>query len=143
LSFRRKQEQIAAESALDGIYVLRTSIPAETLDAPDVVRAYKQLKEVERGFHTLKGPRELRPIHHHLEDRLRAHVFLCTLSYYLSRHLRRAWKRCSSTTSSRPSAPTPSPRPPAHALPSARRRPSAPPTEARALALVDSYTSTE
>jgi hypothetical protein len=91
-SFRRKQEQIAAEAALDGIYVLRTSVPAETLQGPDVVRAYKQLKEVERGFRTLKGPLELRPIHHRLEDRVRAHVFLCMLSYYLSWHLRRAWK---------------------------------------------------
>jgi Transposase DDE domain len=72
--------------------VLRTSVPAEALDAPEVVRAYKQLKEVERGFRTPKGPLELRPIHHRLEDRVKAHVFLCMLSYYLSWHLRRAWK---------------------------------------------------
>lgn len=90
--FERRREQIAAEAALDGIYVLRTSASAEALDTPEVVRAYKQLKEVERGFGTLKGPLELRPIHHRLEDRVRAHVFLCTLSYYLSWHLRRAWK---------------------------------------------------
>jgi transposase len=92
LRFEQKHNQIAQEAALDGIYVLRTSVPAETLDAPDVVRAYKQLKEVERGFRTLKGPLELRPIHHHLEDRVKAHVFLCTLSYYLSWHLRQALK---------------------------------------------------
>jgi hypothetical protein len=92
LSFARKQEQIAAEAALDGIYVLRTSVPESELDAPDVVRAYKQLKEVERAFRTLKGPLELRPIHHRLEDRVKAHVFLCTLSYYLAWHLRQAWK---------------------------------------------------
>src|SRR5215216_3589750 len=90
--FERKQEQIAAEAALDGIYVLRTSASAEALAAPDVVRAYKQLKEVERAFRTLKGPLELRPIHHRLEDRVRAHVFLCMLAYYLSWHLRRACK---------------------------------------------------
>ena len=90
--FERKPEQIAAEAALDGIYVLRTSASKQALDTPDVVRAYKQLKEVERGFGTLKGPLELRPIHHRLEDRVRAHVFLCMLSYYLSWHLRRAWK---------------------------------------------------
>jgi transposase len=90
--FRRKREQIEAEAALDGIYVLRTSASAQALAAPDVVRAYKQLKEVERGFGTLKGPLELRPIHHRLEDRVRAHVFLCTLAYYLSWHLRRALK---------------------------------------------------
>ncbi|MDQ4024902.1 MAG: IS1634 family transposase [Actinomycetota bacterium] len=92
LALHRKQEQIEAEAALDGIYVLRTSVSAEALDASDVVRAYKQLKEVERGFRTLKGPLELRPIHHRLEDRVRAHVFLCMLAYYLGWHLRRAWK---------------------------------------------------
>jgi hypothetical protein len=90
--FARKQEQIAAEAALDGIYVLRTSVPERQLDAPAVVRAYKQLKEVERAFRTLKGPLELRPIHHRLEERVKAHVFLCTLSYYLAWHLRQAWK---------------------------------------------------
>ncbi|HKA27591.1 MAG TPA: IS1634 family transposase [Gaiellaceae bacterium] len=92
LAFARKQEQIVAETALDGIYVLRTSVPASELAAPDVVRAYKQLKEVERAFRTLKGPLELRPIHHRLEDRVKAHVFLCMLGYYLAWHLRQAWK---------------------------------------------------
>jgi hypothetical protein len=90
--FERKQEQIAAEAALDGIYVLRTSVAEAELDAPDVVRAYKQLKEVERAFRTLKGPLELRPIHHRLEDRVKAHVLLCMLAYYLAWHLRQAWK---------------------------------------------------
>jgi Transposase DDE domain len=90
--YDRKSEQIAAEAALDGIYVLRTSVSEETLPAPNVVRAYKQLKEVERAFRTLKGPLELRPIHHRLEDRVRAHVFLCMLGYYLAWHLRQAWK---------------------------------------------------
>ena len=88
---RRKQEQIAAEAALDGVYVLRTSVPGAELEAPDVVRAYKQL-EVERAFRTFKGRLELRPIHHRLEQRVKAHVFLCMLSYYLAWHLRRAWK---------------------------------------------------
>jgi hypothetical protein len=92
LAFQRKHEQIAAEAALDGIYVLRTSVPEPELAAPDVVRAYKQLKEVERAFRTLKGPLELRPIHHRLEDRVKAHVFLCMLSYHLAWHLRQAWK---------------------------------------------------
>jgi hypothetical protein len=91
-AFQRKQEQIAAEAALDGIYVLRTNVPEAELAAPDVVRAYKQLKEVERAFRTLKGPLELRPIHHRLEDRVKAHVFLCLLAYYLAWHLRQAWK---------------------------------------------------
>jgi transposase len=92
VTFERKHEQIAAEAALDGIYVLRTSVSAETLPAPDVVRSYKQLKEVERAFGTLKGPLELRPIHHRLEDRVKAHVFLCMLAYYLTWHLRKALK---------------------------------------------------
>jgi hypothetical protein len=92
ISVARKQEQIAAEAALDGVYVLRTSVVERDLPAPDVVRAYKQLKEVERAFRTLKGPLELRPIHHRLEERVRAHVFLCLLSYYLAWHLRQAWK---------------------------------------------------
>ena len=92
LTFARKQQQIDAEAALDGIYVLRTSVPQPELAAPDVVRSYKQLKEVERGFRTLKGPElELRPIHHRLEQRVRAHVFLCMLAYYLTWHLREAW----------------------------------------------------
>jgi hypothetical protein len=91
-AFERNEERIAAEVALDGIYVLRTSVPDSELEAPAVVRAYKQLKEVERAFRTLKGPLELRPIHHRLEARVRAHVFLCMLAYYLAWHLRQAWK---------------------------------------------------
>jgi hypothetical protein len=90
-TYRRKREQIEAEAALDGFYVLRTSVPATRLDAPEVVRSYKQLKWAERAFRTLKGPLEVRPIHHRLEDRVRAHLFLCMLSYYLEWHLREAW----------------------------------------------------
>jgi transposase len=92
-TFARKTGQIETEAALDGIYVLRTSVASGRLDAPDVVRAYKQLKEVERDFRTLKGPElEIRPIHHRLEQRVRAHVFLCTLALYLEWHLRHAWR---------------------------------------------------
>lgn len=90
--FQRKSEQIAAEAALDGIYVLRTSVPHDQLEAAAVVRSYKQLQQVERAFRTLKGPLQVRPIHHHLEHRVRAHVFLCMLAYYLAWHLRAAWK---------------------------------------------------
>lgn len=92
LAYTRKHDQIDSEAALDGIYVLRTSLAEAELATPDVVRAYKQLKEVERAFRTIKGPLELRPIHHHLEDRVKAHVFLCALAYYLTWHLRQAWK---------------------------------------------------
>jgi len=91
-TYARKHEQIAAEAALDGIYVLRTSVSAQTLPAADIVRSYKQLKEAERAFKTIKGPiLEIRPIAHRLEDRVRAHVFLCVLAYYLAWHLRQAW----------------------------------------------------
>jgi hypothetical protein len=91
-AFARKSEQIAAEAALDGIYILRTSVSEQELSAADVVRSYKQLAQVERGFRTLKGPElEIRPVHHRLEDRVRAHVFLCMLAYYLTWHLREAW----------------------------------------------------
>ncbi len=106
-AFARKQEPIAAEAALDGIYVLRTNVTDAALAAPDVVRAYKQLKEVERAFRTLKGPLELRPIHHRLEDRVRAHVFLCMLSYYLAWHLRQAWKPLLFDDEQPPSQPDP------------------------------------
>jgi transposase len=90
--YRRREEQIAEEAALDGFYVLRTSVPAEQLSAPEVVRSYKALAQAERAFRTLKGPElELRPIHHRLEQRVRAHAFLCLLAYYLEWHLRKAW----------------------------------------------------
>jgi Transposase DDE domain len=90
-TFTRDTEAIAAEAALDGIYVLRTSIPAESLHTADVVRAYKNLANVERDFRSIKTiDLELRPIHHHTETRVRAHVFLCALAAYLTWHLRQA-----------------------------------------------------
>jgi Transposase DDE domain len=91
-TYKRKHEQIEAETALDGIYVLRTSVPGSELDTGEVVRSYKQLKHVERAFRTFKGPElQIRPIHHRLVDRVRAHVFLCMLAYYLTWHLRQVW----------------------------------------------------
>jgi hypothetical protein len=91
-AYHRKTDQITAEQALDGIYVLRTTVPAERLDSADVVRAYKDLQHVERAFRALKGPElEIRPIHHHLAHRVRAHVFCCMLALYLERHLRDTW----------------------------------------------------
>jgi len=90
--YRRKQEQIEEEAALDGFYVLRTNLADDTLAAADVVRSYKQLAHAERAFRTLKGPElEIRPIRHRREDRVRAHAFLCLLAYYLEWHLRAAW----------------------------------------------------
>jgi hypothetical protein len=107
-AFARKTDRIAAEAALDGIYVLRTSVADERLDAPDVVRAYKQLKEVEKGFRALKGrDLEIRPIHHRLEHRVRAHVFLCLLAYYVEWHLRQAWRELTFTDEHPPDRPDP------------------------------------
>ena len=88
----RKQDQIDAEAALDGFYVLRTPIPAGELDAPAVVTAYKNLKYVERDFRHIKSDDlDLRPVFHRLEERVRAHVLICMLACYLTWHLRRAW----------------------------------------------------
>jgi hypothetical protein len=90
-TYTRKAEHIAAEAALDGIYVIRTNVPAAALDAPGVVTAYKQLSHVERAFRTLKSPElEVRPIYHRKDDRIRAHVLLCMLAYYVSWHMQRA-----------------------------------------------------
>jgi transposase len=87
----RKQDNIEREAALDGIYVIRTSVPAESLTSDKVVSNYKRLSDVERAFRSLKSvDLKIRPIHHHLEDRVRAHVFLCMLSYYVEWHMRQA-----------------------------------------------------
>ena len=91
-AYARKQAQIEQEAALDGFYVLRTNLAAQTLATADVVRSYKQLAHAERAFRTLKGPElEIRPVRHRREDRVRAHAFLCLLAYYLEWHLRAAW----------------------------------------------------
>ena len=83
-AYERNTEQINTEAALDGLYAIRTTLPTQTLGAPAAVRAYKQLKMAERAFGTMKDTIEIRPIHHHLETRVRAHIFLCMLAYYLS-----------------------------------------------------------
>jgi Transposase DDE domain len=90
LLITRKTSQIAAEAALDGIYVLRTSVPAEHLHAAGAVTAYKNLANVERDFRSLKvDDLDLRPIYHRLQDRVHAHVFICMLAAYLTWHLRK------------------------------------------------------
>jgi hypothetical protein len=89
--YRRKQDSIAAEARLDGIYVLRTSVPADALDAAGAVRAYKGLAAVERAFRCLKTvDLHIRPIYHRLDSRVRAHVLLCMLAYYVEWHMRQA-----------------------------------------------------
>ncbi len=90
--FERNQEQIEQEAALDGFYVLRTNVPAATLDTAAVVRSYKSPSRVERAFRSLKTlDLHVRPIHHYTEPRVRAHVFLCMLAYYVQWHMQRAW----------------------------------------------------
>lgn len=90
-SFVRNEDKIGREEALDGIYVIRTSEPAERLSAEDAVRSYKNLTQVERAFRSLKGIDLLvRPIWHHTEQHVRAHIFLCMLAYYVEWHMRKA-----------------------------------------------------
>ena len=92
-SFARKLGAIAAEAALDGIYIIRTSVSAALMDAPSCVRNYKSLAQVERAFRSLKTiDLKVRPIHHRKPDRVRAHIFLCMLAYYVEWHMREAWR---------------------------------------------------
>ena len=91
--FSRKSDNIAAEAALDGIYIIRTSVGAAQMDAADCVRNYKSLANVERAFRSLKTiDLKVRPIHHRTADRVRAHIFLCMLAYYVEWHMREAWR---------------------------------------------------
>lgn len=91
--YHRRQERIDREAALDGIYVLRTSVQEGRLSANEVVRTYKRLAKIEQAFRCLKTLHlQVRPIHHRLEHRVRSHFFLCMLSYYLLYHLKRAWR---------------------------------------------------
>ena len=92
-TFARKHEAIAAEAALDGIYIIRTSVQATRMDAADCVRNYKALANVERAFRSLKTvDLKVRPIHHRTADRVRAHILLCMLAYYVEWHMREAWR---------------------------------------------------
>jgi hypothetical protein len=118
ISWHRDQASIDAEAATDGIYVIRTPVPAEILDAPGAVAAYKDLARLERDFRHLKADDlDLRPIWHRLEDRVKAHVLICMLACYLTWHLRQAWAPLTFTDE----------HPPAHGNPvaPARRSPSA------------------
>jgi hypothetical protein len=91
--YSRKPESIAREARLDGLYVIRTSVPEDVMSAADTVRAYKDLARVERAFRTMKSiDLQVRPVHHWIEPRVRAHVFLCMLGYYVEWHLREAWR---------------------------------------------------
>ena len=92
-TFQRKADSIAAEAALDGLYIIRTSVPAAQMDSAACVRNYKALANVERAFRSLKTiDLKVRPIHHRTADRVRAHIFLCMLAYYVEWHMREAWR---------------------------------------------------
>lgn len=92
-TFERKREAIAAEAALDGIYIIRTSVDATRMDSAECVRNYKALANVERAFRSLKTvDLKVRPIHHRTADRVRAHILLCMLAYYVEFHIREAWR---------------------------------------------------
>jgi transposase len=87
------QEKVATEAALDGIYVIRTSLPIKRLSPEDTVRSYKSLSQVERAFRSIKTvDLKVRPIRHHLEKRVQAHIFLCMLAYYVEWHMREVWR---------------------------------------------------
>ena len=128
LTIERKQAQIDDEARLDGIYVIRTPLPAGDLDAPGVVTAYKNLKYVERDFRHIKSDDlDLRPVFHRLEKRVKAHVLVCMLAAYLTWHLRQAWAPLT-YTDEEPPAPGKPRRPraalgirPGQGLPAARR----------------------
>ena len=92
-AFRVLDAQVAAEAKLDGIYVIRTSIAKKRMTTEDTVRSYKLLSNVERAFRSMKTiDLKVRPIHHRLEDRVRSHIFLCMLAYYVEWHMREAWR---------------------------------------------------
>jgi len=93
LQFQLDAASLAAERALDGLYVIRTSLPADRLDAAATVRSYKNLSRVEQAFRSIKSlDLEVRPIYHRLADRVKAHLFLCLLAYYVKWHLMEAWR---------------------------------------------------
>jgi len=107
-AFTRDQDQITTEAAMDGLYVIRTTIGPEQMDAAKVVATYKSLARVERDFRSLKAiDLDLRPIHHYTETRVRAHVFICMLAAYLVWHLRQAWAPLTFTDENRPEAADP------------------------------------
>jgi transposase len=92
-TYKRDHSAIAKEASLDGIYVIRTSLSVDRMDSASCVRSYKLLANLERGFRSIKTiDLKIRPIHHRLEDRVRAHIFLCMLSHYVEWHMREAWR---------------------------------------------------
>jgi transposase len=127
-TFTRNQENIDTEAALDGVYVIRTSVDADALSPAGAVKAYKDLAGIERDFRSIKtDDLHLRPIHHRLENRVKAHLLICMLARYLIWHLRKAWAPLTFTDEHPPvrnnpvAAPTLTPKPPINATPTATR----------------------
>ena len=118
-SFARNTDEITVEAALDGLYVVRTSLPAAVLDDAATVRGYKSLSLVERAFRCIKTvDLQIRPVYHGLADRVRAHAFLGMLAYYLDWICASAWRLRSTTT--------PTSRPPKRYAPASSPKPGAP-----------------
>jgi hypothetical protein len=120
LSYARNQGSIAAEAALDGIYVLRTSVAASDLDSSEIVSSYKALAQVERAFRAFNTDLDIRPIRHRTEDRVRAHVFLRMISYYISWHMQARLAALLFTDDDKPAAQAARPSPVAPAARSPR-----------------------
>lgn len=129
-TYARDEERIAQEAALDGVYVIRRSVASERMSAEQTVRSYKDLSRIERAFRSLKTmDRKLRPIHHRRERRVRAHVFLCMLAYYVEWHMRQALASIlfddddrEAAQAARPSIVTPAQRSPSAGRKAARKR---------------------
>ena len=122
-SYSRNQDRIDREKALDGFYIIRTSVPAHTLSAQQTVGVYKSLSQVERAFRSYKTvDLKVRPIYHHLATRVRAHVFLCMLAYYVEFHMRQKLAPMLFDDHLRPPPPRPSPVAPATPSPQARQK---------------------
>ncbi|AWP23868.1 transposase [Acidiferrobacter sp. SPIII_3] len=122
-SFARKTEAITAEAALDGLYIIRTSVVDERMDAATCVRHYKSLAQVERAFRSLKTmDLKIRPIHHRLADRVKAHIFLCMLAYYVEWHMRAAWRELMFTDEDQKAKETRDPVAPAQRSRAAKRK---------------------
>ena len=121
--FTRKLQAIAAEAALDGLYIIRTSVAAHHMPAADCVRNYKSLANVERAFRSLKTvDLKVRPIHHRKADRVRAHIFLCMLAYYVEWHMREAWRELMFADTDQQSKATRDPVAPAERSPAAQAK---------------------
>jgi len=93
LGWKIKEDNVTEEKSLDGIYIIRTSVGSDRMDSADAVRNYKSLSQVERAFRSMESiDLEVRPIYHHSENRVRAHLFLCMLSFYVKWHMMEAWR---------------------------------------------------